>query len=96
MSIILPSRRRRDIDRVMQSIKRTIAAKEDMFGVGSPLAFYYIRHTEHGMYELGEMEYAAEMAEMAKRRELPSSPLGSQASALLDKETRQWAQMRLE
>ncbi|KAG6362042.1 hypothetical protein INS49_010271 [Diaporthe citri] len=81
IGVINSSAPRRALDRCIESMKQTVVAMEEEHGNSSPLVLQFMRQLEYGMYEIGEMEVAAEMASLL---ELRSSPCDLHVSMALD------------
>lgn len=81
INVINSSRPRRALDQCIESMKQTVAFMEEEHGSNSPLVLQFWRELENGMYEVGEMEVAAEVAKLL---ELRSSSLDLQVSMALD------------
>lgn len=75
------SERCRALDRCIESMKQTLAALKEEYGSSSPLVLQFNREMQYGMYEIGEMGKAAELAKLT---ELRSSPQGLEFSVALD------------
>lgn len=74
----------RALDRCIRSMKKTAFAMEKEYGSSSPLVLRFVREVEYGMYEIGNMETAAEMAELS---EMWSSLSDLQVSETMDQGT---------
>lgn len=81
INVINSSRPRQALDMCIKSMKQTVVDMEEEHGNSSPLVLDFMRQVEYGMYEVGEMEVAAEMARLS---ELRSSPCDLQVPMALD------------
>lgn len=65
------SRPSRALDHYIESMKQNVKALEKEHGNGSPPVLQFIRELEYGLYEVGEMDLAAEVVRLLESQSCP-------------------------
>lgn len=68
---ISSSRPPRALDHYIETMKQNVNALENEHGNGSPPVLQFIRELEYGLYEVGEMDLAAEVSRLLESQSCP-------------------------